>query len=116
MARPSGLPARHSWELPPTHAWEADDEEQYRRDFFRVEEEEEDPVGEEAGEELFDQIVRLRLSGTLSAKEACTLAYWSSRAGATGPVSSLAANPRTSSGNFQKHLGRVLKLRETEAS
>ena len=36
---------------------------------------------DEAGEHLFDQITRLKLSGKLSAVQACTLAFWACKAG-----------------------------------
>ena len=36
---------------------------------------------DEAGEHLFDQITRLKLSGKLPAVQACVLAYWAHKAG-----------------------------------
>ena len=42
---------------------------------------------------LFDMIVAMKMAGTISAKQACLLAYWVKRAGVGEPVSDLAFPP-----------------------
>eukprot|EP00969_Alexandrium_andersonii_P308264 13626057-Alexandrium_andersonii.AAC.1 len=50
----------------------------------------------------------MRRENKLSARDTCTIAFWAHHAGATG-MQELSYNPASSSGNFQKHLDRVLK-------
>jgi hypothetical protein len=65
----------------------------------------------EAGVQLSELLLRCNVDGRLSAKDLCTIAYWASKAGALGPVRSLAHNPEAPSGHFQRHLDRVAGLR-----
>lgn len=53
---------------------------------------EEDEVAD-AGRCLYEKILALKMSGKLSATDACVLAYWASKAGAQGPVAKLAKAP-----------------------
>ena len=53
----------------------------------------------------------LHYGGKLSAKGVCTLAWWSSRAGALGRLSELGFRPDSQSGKFQRHLDAVLGLK-----
>jgi hypothetical protein len=72
---------------------------------------EEPPDGPEAGDLLYEYLVSSLQQGCqLSAKMVCTIAYWSSRAGAEGRIGTLAMNPTSSSGNFSKHLDRCTKI------
>ena len=54
----------------------------------------------EAGEELCQLIVDLKLQGKISAKIACYLSYWASKAGAAGPTSELALKPGAKDGSY----------------
>ena len=56
-----------------------------------------------AEEELISMIVELKLKGTLSAKEACTLCFWASRAGAGGEAGKLGLRPDCQSGRYSAH-------------
>ena len=47
-----------------------------------------------AGDELVNMIVDLKLRGTLSAKQAVTLAFWCAKAGAEGGVQQVDMNGR----------------------
>lgn len=55
-----------------------------------------------AGQELVSFLVELKLQNTLSAKQCCTLAFWASRAGASGDVGDLALRPDAQSGKFSR--------------
>eukprot|EP00969_Alexandrium_andersonii_P363555 15462198-Alexandrium_andersonii.AAC.1 len=55
-----------------------------------------------AGEELFALLVRLKLSGTLSAKQACLIGFWAHKAGAAGDVRLIAERPDAQSGKFSR--------------
>ena len=39
-----------------------------------------------AEEELVRHLIELKLTGVLSAKQTCTIAFWAAKAGAAGPV------------------------------
>ena len=58
---------------------------------------------EVAGEELVNMIVSLKFAGVISAKQACVLAYWASKAGSSGHVSKLAMRPDQASGEYSRH-------------
>jgi hypothetical protein len=63
--------------------------------------------------ELFDMLAQLKMQGVLAAKKACVLAYWASRAGASGATANLAYPPGSSStGNYSKHFDRVVGIKE----
>ena len=55
-----------------------------------------------AGEELYSLLLQLKLTGALSARQTCVLAFWATKAGATGPSSTLALRPDAASGKFSK--------------
>ena len=63
-------------------------------------------TADEAGQELFSYLVLLKLSGVLSAKQACVLAFWAHKSGATGGVKDLALAPDTQSGKFSRRFDR----------
>ena len=68
-----------------------------------------DRVGpQEAGRELGDFIIELKQRGTLSAKQACVLAFWAHKAGAIGIVAKLAYSPDKQSGRFSRHFDAVV--------
>ena len=66
---------------------------------------------QEAGNELAELLLQLRLEGQLSAKHVCTIAYWASKAGAVGPAATLAFRPDAPTGHFQRRLDSVAGLR-----
>eukprot|EP00969_Alexandrium_andersonii_P082927 3657644-Alexandrium_andersonii.AAC.1 len=70
---------------------------------------------EEAGLELYNFIVDLKIRGLITAKSACILAFWSSRAGAEGPVGALARRPDLASGHFSRHFDATVDLKPSEA-
>ena len=53
-------------------------------------------TAEEAEQQLFDFTVDLKRTGTISAKQACTWAFWATKAGAKGPIEELAESPEES--------------------
>ena len=70
----------------------------------------------EAGEELASLLIRLRLQGTLSAKQACVLAHWATAAGALGSCALFAVGPNAPSGHYQRRLDSYLGVAEDDAS
>lgn len=48
---------------------------------------------EAAGMELFEMLVRLKITSVLSARQRCILAFWASNAGAFGDIAKLALRP-----------------------
>ena len=90
-ADPGGdLGARHAWEF----ASDAEDAEAGVN-------------AEEAGAALVDFLMNLMWYNSLSAKSVCVLAYWITRAGACGAISTLAYPPGRASGKYQRHLDRL---------
>lgn len=66
---------------------------------------------EEAGRELAEVLLQLHVDGQLTAKSACVIAHWASKAGAVGPAARLAFRPNAPTGHFQRHLDAVAGLR-----
>ena len=68
-------------------------------------------TAEEAEQHLFDFTVDLKRTGTISAKQACTWAFWATKAGAKGPIEELAESPEGSptkaESRFSKKFDRV---------
>ena len=76
-------------------------------------EDEDDPSPRFAGHQLVELLIWLKLSGTLTAKYVCLIAYWASRAdGHLEEVGKLGKKPKSPSGHFQRHLDRVLGVEE----
>ena len=67
---------------------------------------------EECGKELAEFLMFLKGSGTLSAKQASLLAYWSDRAGACG-VGHLAYPPNRQTGKYSQHWDAALQTQPT---
>ena len=65
---------------------------------------------EEAGDCLSSMLIELKLTGVLSAKQACVLSFYATAAGATGFVSGLAMRPDSHSGSFARHFDRALDI------
>jgi len=86
----------HAWE--DTRASQNPDEDPYKLDEV------------ESAAELAELLIDLKVSGCLSAKQCCVLAWWASRAGACGMVKQLAQHPLTQSGKFSKHFDRVVGI------
>lgn len=68
----------------------------------------------EAASELFDFIVRLKQMSVLSAKQACILSFWASKAGATGMVKKLSFKPSAQSGHFSRHFDSIVGSRPSD--
>ena len=66
-----------------------------------------DYTQEEAAEELANLIIELKLSGILSARNACIVCFWAARAGVEGRVAALAKRPDTTASNCSRHFHRV---------
>ena len=97
------------------HAWEQDAFGEYPEESGSETEVNYDEIlAEEAGEELASMIVDLKLQGILSAKQACVLSFFASRAGASGFVGALAMKPSAHSGSFSRHFDMVLGVRPQE--
>jgi hypothetical protein len=84
------------------HAWESDAENP------NVDPYELDAI--ESSAELAEMIIDLKRSHHISAKQACLLAWWSSRVGGCGLVALMACNPATQSGHFSRHFDTVTGL------
>lgn len=63
--------------------------------------------GEEAGEMLAQMLLSMVWAGKMSAKTACVIAWWASRAGAKGPINDLAYRPSAPSGHFSRKVDNV---------
>lgn len=111
MASSSRRP--HSWELysplapgyapAPEHGWDSDAEGGA-------------PTAQEAGQHLASLLIKLRLAGTISAQQCCTLAHWASLAGAVGPCAEFALKPgNPSTGHYQRKLDAYLRVDEDPA-
>lgn len=85
----------HAWEARPAHNWDATtDDSDSSGDAL---------TPEDAGRELVDMLVSMRLNGRISAREACVLAHWAHCAGAVGDVKVLGFRPGAASGSYQRH-------------
>ena len=69
----------------------------------------------DAGEELFNFVVCLKLQGLLSAANACKLAFWAHRSGACGPIEQLALRPDSQSGKFSRRFDKVVGTKNLES-
>ena len=104
MAKAQGH-AVSSWEQF-LKSWEADREKQDEDD--QVETGFEAVTPELATQELGSYIIDLKLTGKLTAKDACTLSWWIHKCGVEGVVAELGMQPGRSSGNYAKHFDRVI--------
>ena len=77
-------------------AWEDDEELEF------------DVGQEEAGRLLTEYLIELRHKATLSHKQVCLISWWAYKAGAQGPVSTLAFRPQAPSGHYARHLQTAL--------
>ena len=67
-----------------------------------------------AAREFMECLVSLRLTGRLSSKEVCGLAFWASKSGATGDCHKLAKHPFfKSTGHYQEHFDKAMGFRQT---
>lgn len=64
----------------------------------------------ECSQEFLNFIVHLKLTGTLSARQACTLSFWAKRGGLCEPGSALALDPRRDGGAASKHFDKALGI------
>lgn len=63
----------------------------------------------DAGYELFQMLVELKLRGYLSARQSCLIAHWATLAGAEGDVRKLAFAPNRQSGKYSAHFDAVTR-------
>ena len=63
--------------------------------------------GVEAGEALAQMLLSMVWARKMSAKTACVIAWWASRAGALGPVKDLAFRPNAPTGLFSRKIDSV---------
>jgi len=87
---------RQPWEMELGEAWERGVESDSDGN-------EEDAQGEAAGEVLLTMLLSLVFGGQVSAKNACTIAWWARNAGAQG-ISPLALRPSSATGHFQRKI------------
>ena len=66
---------------------------------------------ETAGEEFLSYLLKLRASGKLHANDVCILSFWAARAGAAGRVRKVGMGPGKASGNYARHLDKVLDVK-----
>ena len=57
-----------------------------------------------AGVQLAEFIITLKMDGILSAKQACSLAFWAARSGSVGQVHELGLRPDQASGEYSRHV------------
>ena len=62
---------------------------------------------EEAGLELYDYLIALRIRGKLAAIDICIIVHFAKAAGATGAVTTLAKPPTSPTGHFSRHIDRI---------
>ena len=55
-----------------------------------------------AEDEFVRELVELKLTNVLSAKQACVLAFWASKAGLSGPAKKMGLRPDSQSGKFSR--------------
>lgn len=63
---------------------------------------------EEAGCELAGLLFKLKVQNILSAKQACTLAFWAAKAGAVGDVQKMGVRPDSQTGKFSAKFDNVM--------
>jgi hypothetical protein len=86
------------WDQPPQVPWDAP------ADDGRI-------SVETASDELAELLIECKSKGMISAKLACTIAYWATQCGAVGLVSELGFDPMCeNTGNFSRHFDRVVGL------
>ena len=101
--------AYHSWEKPPVHGWEQDD------NLAPDEDSDSDPEDRGLHDAAFaadmfvDYILALYFDGKLSGKAVCVLCFWAHLAGAKAEaISQFSLRPSSSSGHFQRKIDSVL--------
>lgn len=95
--KPSG---RSSWDRPAEDAPASADEE---------DEDPENPSTPEAATDaLSDMLIDMVLKRSLSAKQACNIAWYAMKAGLGGSIAEMALKPSSSSGHFQRKLDAVM--------
>ena len=87
----------------------------FHRHFWEQPDYEADAPGEEldaaaAGQEFADNLIYLKQTGRISARSACILAHYASKAGATGLAGDLGLPPGRQSGAYSQHFDRVLGI------
>lgn len=55
---------------------------------------------DEAGEQLSEMLMQLKITNVLSARQACILAFWAAKAGAVGPCGRMGLRPDADTGKF----------------
>jgi hypothetical protein len=91
----------HSWEEADPWSSDSDDDGSAAFDPNLV-------TVEEAGNLLADALIDLKLSGAMSAKQVCTIAFWAHKAGAVGPVEDLKWRPDDkSTGHFHRQFDKA---------
>ena len=66
------------------------------------------PTSEDHGEQFAKALLRLKHTGVLSCRQMCELAWFATRAGATGPCRDLALAPSKQSGKYSSWVDQVL--------
>ena len=89
------------WEPSWAHAAPAgwDDEADVEFDYNSV-------TKEQAGEEFVNFLVELKVKGSLSAKQACCLAWWAGKAGCHGEAINMGRRPDLQSGQYSRHFDK----------
>ena len=75
----------------------------------------EPPTKKEAEEGLAEFLITKKLLGKMSAKDACTIAYWCKHAGVGGLVAKIALKPNSASGHFERKFNSALGLTKIDA-
>ena len=67
---------------------------------------EEEFTPQQAGQQLVDVLIDLKLAGRINATMACIISYWAAKAGAQGPCSQLGQRPDQGSGQYSRHFDK----------
>ena len=70
----------------------------------------------EAGVEFVEFIISMKLANVISARQACVLSFFASKAGAVGPCSDLAMPPNKQSGKYHKRFDKVVGTKPSDAN
>ena len=109
--------AVHSWERPErAWDWEPDD---FLFDAKPWDDSESDDdisslSEEECGERFASMLVELYMSGRMTAKTVCTLAYWAKHGGIKGSAKTFAMTPTSQAGHCARRMETALGLKEYE--
>ena len=90
--------------------WERRDYSHLLDGLYEEAEDEENDTPEHASDMFFDMLVGLKMCGKLSAKSACILSHWASKAGMTGRSATIGLPPDRTGGVYSSHFDKITGL------